>query len=108
MKDISTTYLEAKRRISEIINEVDCHLIPTYKRNMEDLETLLGDVKKQSRELEQTVVKQSQKLKDFIQSIEIELLQRFVLRGQVMVIKSIQKKMISKVAFRICKHFMLH
>lgn len=76
MKDISTAYLEAKRRISEIINEVDCHLIPTYKRNMEDLETLLGDVKKQSRELEQTVVKQSQKLKDFIQSIEIELLQK--------------------------------
>lgn len=56
MKDISTAYLEAKRRISEVINEVDSHLIPAYKRNIEDLETLLGDVNKQTRELEQTVV----------------------------------------------------
>lgn len=75
MKDISIAYLEAKRRISEVINEVDSHLIPAYKRNIEDLETLLGDVKKQTRELEQTVVNQSQKLTDFIQSIEKEFLQ---------------------------------
>lgn len=75
MKDISTAYLEAKRRISEVINEVDSHLIPAYKRNIEDLETLLGDVNKQTRELEQTVVNQSQKLTDFIQSIEKEFLQ---------------------------------
>lgn len=76
MNDISSTYLDAKCRISEIINEVDCHLIPAYRRNIEDLETLLRDVKKQTEELEQTVVNQSQNLTDFIQSIEKEFLQK--------------------------------
>lgn len=76
MKDMSTAYLEAKRRILEIINEVDCHLIPAYRRNVEDLEALLRDVKIQTRELEQTVVSRSQNLTDFIQSIEKEFLQK--------------------------------
>lgn len=76
MKDISTAYLDAKRRISEMMNEVDNHLIPTYRRNIEALESVLCNVKKQSKELEQTVVQRSKSLTDFIHLIEKEVTQK--------------------------------
>lgn len=76
MKDISTAYLDAKRRISEMMNEVDNYLIPTYRRNIEAVESVLCNVKKQSKELEQTVVQRSKSLTDFIHSIEKEVTQK--------------------------------
>lgn len=76
MKDISTAYLDAKRRISEMMNEVDNYLIPTYRRNIEALESVLFNVKKQSKELEQTVVQRSKSFTDFIHSIEKEVTQK--------------------------------
>nr|XP_022298503.1 uncharacterized protein LOC111107545 isoform X4 [Crassostrea virginica] len=76
MTDISSAYLDAKRRISKIIKEIDESLLPKNIRSLDELETVLSDVKRQSRDLEQTVVQRSQSLCSQVQSIEKELLHK--------------------------------
>lgn len=76
MEKISTAYLKSKDTISEIINEVKDHLIPTHRRSIQDLEAVLCDVKKHTRDLKQTVIHRTKCLADFICSIEKDVLQK--------------------------------
>ena len=76
MTDISSAYLEAKRGISTILKEIKETLLPKHRRNLVDLDTLLDDVNKQTRDLEQNVIQHSRELTDCIQLIEKEFLNK--------------------------------
>ena len=76
MTDISSAYLDAKRGISKIIKEIEESLLPKNRRSLDEIETVLSDVKRQSRDLEQTVIQRSQFLCTHVHSIEKELLHK--------------------------------
>lgn len=76
MEEISTAYRKSKGTISEISNQVKYHLNPTHRRSLQDLEAVLCDVKKLTRDLEQTVIHPTKYMADFICSIEKDVLQK--------------------------------
>ncbi|XP_048740712.2 uncharacterized protein DDB_G0279899-like [Ostrea edulis] len=74
--DISSIYLEARSKISENLNEIEASLIPKHTEKLGDLDNVLSDVNRQSRDLEQTVARQSQELIDIVQSVEKEFIKK--------------------------------